>query len=151
MSWLCWDYYFILEISYSLLHENEFLMKYLLDSPILSLIDKSNAYVVLLITCVICLIIEWPSLTIVPLSASYSFNQISLLICTKLKGEFMIHLYNWWSIWYMLTITWKRITSCTTLSCAKYFHILSLSIGLKQLRLRTSTMKRASLCEGTKG
>jgi hypothetical protein len=45
----------------------------------------------------------------------------------------------------VLIITWKRITSCRTLSCAKYFHILSLSISLKHLNTKDKAQWRERL------
>jgi hypothetical protein len=68
----------------------------LLDSPIFELDWKSNAYVVLLIASV-----DWSLNNFnyhLCFLAPHAISSWFQLICTKLKGEFMIHLCNLWSI-----------------------------------------------------
>ena len=85
---------------------------YLSDSPIFELIWKSNAYVVLLIASVVWSLnnFNYHLCFLVPHIISIWFQLVIsiniILICTKLKGEFMMYLCNLWSTWYI--ITWLR-------------------------------------------
>jgi hypothetical protein len=83
---------------------------YLLDSPIFERVWKSNAYVVLLIASVgwslnnfnyhLCFLVPH----VISIWFKFDFQSTSILICTKLKGEFMIYLCNLWSSWYLITM-----------------------------------------------
>jgi len=67
---------------------------YLSDSPIYELVWKSNVYVVLLIASVVWSLnnFNYHLGFLVPHVISIWFQSTSILICTKLKGEFMIYL-----------------------------------------------------------
>jgi hypothetical protein len=85
---------------------------YLSDSPIYELVWKSNAYVVLLIASIVWSLnnFNYHSCFLVLHAITIWFQLVIsiniILICTKLKGEFMMYLCNLWSTWYI--ITWLR-------------------------------------------